>query len=160
MDRKLGPVPPFLGGAWFPSNNLACAEAISLPPCQVFLDPCNCLATIHQRRRQNRQTDRQDRQDRHNSLWPGTRPTSILSGILIYPDVWRQRTWASFYGGGAVPPFWGGLGPHLTQCGLGRVYLHAMFHFDPCNRLATIHQRYRQTERHCLLYTSPSPRDS
>jgi len=22
-----------------------------------------------------------------------------------------------------------------------------MFHFDPCNRLATIHQRYRQTDR-------------
>ena len=64
--------------------------------------------------------------------------TSVLSGILIYPAVWRQRTWAIFFGGGE-------LGPHLTQCGLGRVYLHAMFHFDPCNRLATTHQRYRQT---------------
>ena len=45
-----------------------------------------------------------------------------------------------FFGGGE-------LGPYLTQCGLGRVYHHAMFHFDPCNRLATIHQRYRQTDR-------------
>jgi len=25
------------------------------------------------------------------------------------------------------------------------VYLHAKFNLDPCNRLATIHQRYRQT---------------
>jgi len=44
-------------------------------------------------------------------------------------------------------PLGGELGPHLTQCGLGRVYLHAVFHFDPCNRLATIHQRYRQRDR-------------
>ena len=43
-------------------------------------------------------------------------------------------------------PFpWGGeLDPHLTQCGRGR-NLHAKYHLDPSNRLATIHQRYRQT---------------
>jgi len=27
------------------------------------------------------------------------------------------------------------------------VYLHAKFHLEPSNRLATIHQRHRQTER-------------
>ena len=37
------------------------------------------------------------------------------------------------------------LGPHLTQCSQGRGYLRVKFHLDPCNRLATIHQRYRQT---------------
>jgi len=26
-------------------------------------------------------------------------------------------------------------------------FLHAKFHLDPSNRLATIHQRYRQTDR-------------
>jgi len=26
-------------------------------------------------------------------------------------------------------------------------YLHAKFHLDPSNRLVTIHQRYRQTDR-------------
>ena len=48
--------------------------------------------------------------------------------------------------GGVCAPFlWGGeLGPHRTECGLGRVYLHALFHFDPSNRLATTDQRYRQ----------------
>jgi len=30
------------------------------------------------------------------------------------------------------------LGPHLTQCGLGRACLHAKFHLDPSNCLATI----------------------
>jgi len=44
---------------------------------------------------------------------------------------------------GAVP-IWGELGPHLTQCGRAEAYLHAKFHLDPSNRLATIHQRHRQ----------------
>jgi len=29
------------------------------------------------------------------------------------------------------------LGPHLTQCGLGRVYLRTKWHFDPSSRLST-----------------------
>jgi len=44
---------------------------------------------------------------------------------------------------GAVP-IWGELGPHLTQCGRAEAYLHAKFHLDPSNHLATIHQRHRQ----------------
>ena len=48
----------------------------------------------------------------------------------------------------APPPFGEGeLGPHLTQCGQGRAYLHAKFHLDPSNHLATVHQRYRQTDK-------------
>jgi len=40
---------------------------------------------------------------------------------------------------GAVPLFFGGggLGPYLTQCGLGRVYLRTKWHLDPSSRLAT-----------------------
>jgi len=77
------------------------------------------------------------------SLW--LRPISLPSGILIHPAIWPQQIWAENWGG--LCTFGEGeLGPHLAQCGLGRVYLHAMFHFDPCNRLATIHQRYRQTD--------------
>jgi len=46
------------------------------------------------------------------------RPTSIPSSILIHPAVWPQQTWAENWG---LYPFWGGeLGPHLTQCVLGR----------------------------------------
>jgi len=36
------------------------------------------------------------------------------------------------------------LGPHLTQCAGAEAYLHAKFHLDPSNRLATVYQRYRQ----------------
>ena len=54
--------------------------------------------------------------------------------------------------GGCAPLGEGELGPHLTQRGHGRclraeAYLHAKFHLDPSNRVATMHQRYRQTDR-------------
>ena len=48
-------------------------------------------------------------------------------------------------GGGCAPLREVELGPHLTQRGQAEAYLHAKFHLDPSNRLATIHQRYRQT---------------
>jgi len=54
-----------------------------------------------------------------NTMWPGLRPTSIPSGILIYSAVWPQRAWAENWG--TLPPLWEGqLGLHLTQCGHGR----------------------------------------
>jgi len=40
--------------------------------------------------------------------------------------------------GAAVPLSGGGdLGPHLTQCGLGRGYLRTKWHLGPSSRLAT-----------------------
>jgi len=43
----------------------------------------------------------------------------------------------------------GAAGLHLTQCGLAwaEAYLHVKFHLGSSNRLATIHQRHRQTDR-------------
>jgi len=40
----------------------------------------------------------------------------------------------------------GELDPHLTQCGQdgGLPAVHAKFHLDPSNRLATVHQRFGQ----------------
>jgi len=49
--------------------------------------------------------------------------------------------------GPKIGGFGGELSSYLTQCRLGRAYLHAKFHLDPSNRLATIHQRYRQDRR-------------
>jgi len=49
------------------------------------------------------------------------------------------------YFAAAVLLLWGGeLGPHLTQCGLGEADLRTKWQLDPSNRLATMHQRYRQ----------------
>ena len=53
--------------------------------------------------------------------------------------------------GRGLRPF-GGVGaesPSNTMCDVARTeaYLHAKFHLDPSNRLATVHQRLTQTER-------------
>ena len=81
-----------------------------------------------------------------NIMWPGPRPTCIPSGVLINANVWPQQTCAENWG--AVPPFLGEqeLGPILHSVAWAEAYLHAKFHLDPCNRLATVHQRYRQTD--------------
>jgi len=56
-----------------------------------------------------------------NTKSPGPSLPSIPNGILIHSAIWR--------------------------CGRGRSLhdIHVKFHVDPSNRLATIHQRYRQT---------------
>ena len=82
----------------------------------------------------------------HLTQRPSPMPTSVPSAILIHPDVWPQYTWAENWG--ICPLFGEELGAHLTQCGQAEAYLHAMFHLDPSNRLARVHQkRYRQTDR-------------
>ena len=48
-----------------------------------------------------------------NTMSPGSRPTSLTSGILIYPAVWPQQTWTENWGCARL----GGVGPHLIQCG-------------------------------------------
>jgi len=67
-------------------------------------------------------------------------------GPRIIPTQAKFRKW----GGGCCAPFCGEQpGPHLTQYGQGRGLpaVHAKFHLDPSNHLATIHQRHSQTER-------------
>jgi len=75
----------------------------------------------------------------------GSRPSFLPSGILIDQAIWLQQIWAENLGlwpfGGGVPgspsnTMWSGTRPTCR--------LHAKFHLDPSNRLATIHQRHRQ----------------
>ena len=47
--------------------------------------------------------------------------------------------------GNCCAPFRGGVGLHLTECRWAEAYLRTKWYLDPSNRLATIHQRYRQT---------------
>ena len=68
------------------------------------------------------------------TMSPGPRPTSVPSGILIHPALWPQQTWTENWG----EPRWGQL------CPGDEAYLHAKFHLDLFNRLAIIHQHYRQ----------------
>jgi len=70
-----------------------------------------------------------------NTMWPGPRSTSIPDGILIHPSVWPQQTWAANWRG-PVPIC--GVGPHLTQYGLGRglPLYRTKWHIGPSSRLA------------------------
>jgi len=45
------------------------------------------------------------------TMWPGSRPTSVSSGILINPAVWPQQTWAEI---GELCHFWGSWSPSNT----------------------------------------------
>jgi len=78
-----------------------------------------------------------------NTMSARRRLTSVPSGMLIHPAVWRQQTWAENWGD--VPLWGGGLGPYLKQCSLGRGLPLCQVSSDSSNRLATIYQRYRQT---------------
>jgi len=50
--------------------------------------------------------------------------------------------------GGCVPPFWGEAGfPSNKVSPWAEAYLHSKCHLNPSSRLATIHQRHRQTDR-------------
>jgi len=58
----------------------------------------------------------------------------------------HNRYWAENWG---LCPFGGAGSPSNTMWPLARAeaYLHVKFHVDPSNRLATIHQRYRQDKQ-------------
>ena len=71
-------------------------------------------------------------------------PSSVPSDILISAAIWPQQIWAENWGG-CAPLGEGELGPHLTQCGQAKAYLRAKFRLDLSNRLATVHERHRQT---------------
>jgi len=54
-----------------------------------------------------------------SNTWPGLRPTSLPSGILIHPAVSPQQAWAEDWKGRLCTFGERELDPHLTQCGLG-----------------------------------------
>jgi len=80
------------------------------------------------------------------TMSPGPRRTSIPSGIFIHPSSRLATTDVGRKLGGCAPSG-DGLGSHLTQCGWAEAYLHAKFHPDPSNRLATIQEQRWQTSR-------------
>jgi len=108
------------------------------------LDPSSCLATIDMGRKLGGLLFWGGAGSPSNTVSLGPRPTSLPSGILIYPAICDNRYGLKIRG---LCPFGEGqLGPYLAQCGQGlKAYLRAKFHFNPSNHLAIIHQCYRQT---------------
>jgi len=123
-------------------HKLAWAEAYI--HAEYHLDPPSRLATINMGLRFGGSAPFLGRGARSSSNIKShrPRPTSIRRCILIHAAVWPQQIWAENWGlclfGERE------LGPDLTQSGQDEAYLHAKFHLDPSNRLATIHQRYSQ----------------
>ena len=76
----------------------------------------------------------------------GRRPAFLPSAILIHPAIWPQQTWAKYWG---LHPLLGEteLSPIQHNVAGAKAYLRAKFDIDPSNRLATVHQRHRQTDR-------------
>jgi len=77
-----------------------------------------------------------------NTMSLASRPTFLPSGILMHPAIGHKR-----YGpriGEGLCPFRGGGSPSKTNVTRAVAYLYPKFHLDPSNRMATIHQRYRQ----------------
>jgi len=74
----------------------------------------------------------------------GPRPTSLPSGILIHPAILVTTDMSQKLVG--APLGEGDLDPNLSHnVNRAEAYLQAKFRVDPSNRLATIHQRHRQT---------------
>jgi len=70
-----------------------------------------------------------------NTTSPGPRPTSMPSGILVYPAAWPQRILVANWG---LCRF-RGTAPNLRpQCRVGRGLPRTKWHLDPCSRLATV----------------------
>ena len=89
-----------------------------------------------------------------NTMSPGPSFTSVPSGILINPTVWVGC--ASFLGGE--------LGPHLTQCGLGRglpPYQVASWSIQPFGHNTQHHRQTGQTtvqHRRANYFTNDHPK--
>ena len=85
-----------------------------------------------------------------NTKSPGPSPSSVSSGILIHAAIWPQQIWAENLGALPPPPLRGaGDGsPSNAMWPGAEAYLRVKFHIDPSNRLATVHERHRQTDRH------------
>ena len=79
--------------------------------------------------------------------------SSIPSDILSHAAIWPQQTWAENLG--CVPLGRGSWVPILHNVARAEAYLHAKFHLDPSNRLATVHERYRQTDNGLIAQGEP-----
>jgi len=78
------------------------------------------------------------------SIWNNSSAVAEMGDRLATTDMSRE---VDCGGGGLLCPFpWGKMGPHLTECRLGRgIHPYQVArHLDLSNRFATIWQRYRQ----------------
>jgi len=114
MGRKLGAVPLWARAGSSPSNTISPGPTSTSLPSDILIHAAIWpQQTWAKNYRAAVPLFREGAGSPRNTMWPGPRPTPVPSGILIHAAVWAKIR-------GAVPPFWGERGPHLTQCCLGR----------------------------------------
>ena len=73
-----------------------------------------------------------------NRMWPGRRPTSVPSSILIHPAVWPQYMGRKLGGGCCAPLLargsWVSIHHNVSWA---KAYLRTKWHLHPFSRLAT-----------------------
>ena len=75
------------------------------------------------------------------------RPTSIPSGILIHAAIWPQQIWAQNWCSVLLSGRGSGFPSNTMWPGPRPTSVPNFIHLDPSNRLDTVHQRHRQTDR-------------
>jgi len=149
-----------MGAGRVPSNTLWPEPSPRSTSVKWHLDPSSRLATIDIGRKVGGTVHpfkrELDPHLTHSRLGRRLSPYQVPSGILIYSDVWSQQTWAENWGctplgwvgsmghepkiGELLCPFLGGcMGPHVTQCGLGRGLPRTKWHLDQRSHFAAIH---------------------
>jgi len=76
-----------------------------------------------------------------NTMWPGTRFTSVPSGIFIHPALWKfgHNRHGPKIGWGGCALFTGGSWvPIEHEVAWAEAYLHTKWHLSPSSPLATI----------------------
>ena len=147
--------PPFLGGAGFPSNNVACAEAYqsTTMPSFMLIHPTVWPHYTNVTHKTDRQTGQTQQSVALAEVYLRTKWHLNLSS----PAVWRQRTWTIFFFGG------GSWVPILHNVARAEAYKHAKFHLNPSNHLAqytSVTDRQadrtdRQTDNGLIAYGEP-----
>jgi len=102
---KIGGFAHFCGEAESPSNTMYVAWAEAYLRTKWHFDPYRRLARIDMGQRVGAAVPPFSRgaESPSNTMLRGPRPTSLPSGILIYPALWPQQIWGRKVQRGAVP---------------------------------------------------------
>ena len=135
MGQKLGRmgVPFFLTVARSPSNTKSPGPRSTRIPSGILVHPAVCYNGHWPKIAGLCPFRGREARSPSNTMPRKPRHTSVPSGILMHPTVWPQKN----------GPKIGGSAPFLVVC--AKAYLRITWNLDPSNRLATVHERYRQT---------------
>jgi len=142
MGRKLGEAVLFFGGrAGSPSKTISPGPRSTSLPSAILIHPAVWPQQTWAENWGGKLCPYGGAGSPSNTMLPGPRFTSLPSAILIHLAVWAHRHGTEIGGCTRFGEAWS----PSNSVARAEAYLHVKFHLDPHNRLATIHQRHRQT---------------